>query len=137
MTYNPLKSGAIATFAICTLSAAALIMPASAMAGEKALTTITADYQVKASSNGLINSGVKAFNKGNYAKSVSLNKAAISIRPSRMKTAIAQANLCASYAKLEEMEKAAEACDTALELRPGLEVAKSNQALLKARLAQK
>ena len=137
MTYNPLKSGAIATLAICTLSAAALIMPASAMAGETAPTTITADYQVKSSSDGLIKSGVKAFNKGDYAKSVSLNKAVIGIRPSRMKTAIAQANLCASYAKLEEMEKAAKACDAALALRPALEVAKSNQELLKTRLAQK
>jgi len=54
---------------------------------------------------------------------VALNKAVIRIRPNRMKTAIAQANLCASYAKLEDLELASAACDAALALRPGLDVA--------------
>jgi len=85
----------------------------------------------------LIKSGVKAFKTGDYAKAVALNKAVIRIRPSRMKTAIAQANLCASYAKLEDFELASAACNVALDLRPGLDVAKSNKALLRTRLAQK
>lgn len=139
MTFNPLSPPSFKTLAICTISVAALIMPASAMANETApaATTVTADYQVKSSSNGLIKSGVKAFKKGNYAKAVSLNKAVIGTRPNRQKMAIAQANLCASLAKLEEVEQAVEACDAALKLRPGLDVAKSNRALLKVRLAQK
>lgn len=139
MTFTPIKVGAIATLAICTVTAAALILPASAMAGEAAPAPVVAatDYQVKSSSNGLIKSGVKAFNSGDYAKSVALNKAVIRIRPSRMKTAIAQANLCASYAKLDDIEQASVACDAALALRPELEVAQSNQSLLRTRLAQK
>jgi tetratricopeptide (TPR) repeat protein len=139
MTLNPLKLGVIATLTVATLTTATLILPASAMAGETASAPVAAvtDYQVKSSSNGLIKSGVKAFNSGDYAKSVALNKAVIRIRPSRMKTAIAQANLCASYAKLEDIEQASIACDAALALRPELEVAQSNQALLRTRLAQK
>lgn len=139
MTFDSLNTRPLKTLAICTISAAAFILPASAMAGETAptVTTVAADYQVKSSSNGLIKSGVKAFNKGNFAKAVSLNKAVIRSRPNRTKTAIAQANLCASLAKLDRIEQAAEACDAALELRPGLDVAKSNQALLQVRLAQK
>jgi len=126
MTFNPLKAGAIATFAIGTLTAATLIMPTSAMAGETTPAAVVAatDYQVKSSSNGLIKSGVKAFKSGDYAKSVAMNKAVIRIRPNRMKTAIAQANLCASYAKLDDIERASVACDAALALRPELEVAK-------------
>ena len=80
---------------------------------------------------------MKAFKTGDYAKAVALNKAVIRIRPSRMKTDIAQANLCASYAKLEDFELASAACNVALDLRPGLDVAKSNKALLRTRLAQK
>lgn len=139
MTINSHKSATLKAFAICSMSAAALVIPASAMAGETAPapTTIATDYQVQSSSNSLIKSGVKAFNKGDYAKSISLNKAVISIRPSRVKTAIAHSNLCASYAKLEKMKEAADACETALKIRPGLDVAKANQALLRTRLAQK
>jgi len=139
MTLNPLKTGAVATLAICSLSAAALIFPASAMADETETAPVVAaaDFQVKSSSNSLIKSGVKAFKTGDYAKSVAMNKAVIRIRPSRMKTAIAQTNLCASYAKLGDMEQAASACESALKLRPKLEIAKANQALLRTTLAQK
>lgn len=139
MTFNPLKAGAIATLAICTVSAATLILPTSAMAGENTATpvTVATDFQVKSSSNGLIKSGVKAFNSGDYAKSVAMNKAVIRVRPSRMKTAIAQANLCASYAKLGDTQQAATACEAALKLRPELEIAKANQTLLRTQLAQK
>jgi len=139
MTLIPLKSGVVATAAIFTLSTAMLISPSSAMAGETGTAAVTtaADFQVKSSSYGLIRSGVKAFDRGNYAKSVALNKAVIRIRPNRIKTAIAQSNLCASYGKLGDFEQAATACKAALELRPELEAAKSNQALLKTRLAQK
>lgn len=139
MTFNPLKSGALKAFAICSITAASLILPASAMAGEagEKPVAVATDYQVKSSSNSLIKSGVKAFKNGDYARSVGLNKAVIKIRPSRLKTAIAQANLCASYAKLEKMEQASDACEAALKLRPGLEVAQANQGLLRTRLAQK
>lgn len=139
MTFSPLKLGAIATLACCSLAAATLILPTSAMADETAPVPVAAatDYQVKSSSNSLIKSGVKAYKSGDYAKSVALNKAVIRIRPNRMKTAIAQANLCASYAKLDDIEQASIACDAALALRPELDIAKSNQALLRIRLAQK
>jgi len=138
MTNTTLNLRPVRALAICTISASAFILAASAMAGETGptSTTVIADYQVKSSSNGLIKSGVKAFNNGNYAKAVSLNKAVIGARPSRKKTAIAQANLCASLAKLEKVEAAAKACDAALKLSPGLDIAKSNQALLNVRLAQ-
>jgi len=139
MTFTPLKIGAIATLACCSFAAATFILPASAMADEAAALPVAAatDYQVKSSSNNLIKSGVKAYKSGDYAKSVALNKAVIRIRPSRMKTAIAQANLCASYAKLDDIEQASVACDAALALRPELEIAQSNQAVLRTRLAQK
>ncbi len=139
MTFNPLKSGTLKAFAICSISAATLVLPASALADETGQKPVTAatDYQVKSSSNSLIKSGVKAFKKGDYAKSIGLNQAVIKIRASRMKTAIAQANLCASYAKLNEMKQAAVACDAALKLRPGLEVAQANKALLQKRAARK
>lgn len=139
MTLRHLKIGAITRGGLFTLTAATFFLPASAMAGEKtnAPAASATDYQVKSSSNGLIKSGVKAFKRGDYAKSVALNKAVIRIRPNRMKTAIAQANLCASYAKLDDLELATAACDKALALRPGLDVATVNKALLRTRLAQK
>jgi tetratricopeptide (TPR) repeat protein len=139
MTLKPLKIGAIAIGTVLILTSATVLLPASAMADEVNVAPIASatDYQVKTSSNGLIKSGVKAFKRGDYAKSVALNKAVIRIRPNRMKTAIAQANLCASYAKLDDLELASAACDAALDLRPGLDVAKSNKALLRTRLAQK
>lgn len=139
MTFNPLKTGVIATMALGAFASAAFILPVSAMADDTSSVPVAAatDFQVKSSSNNLIKSGVKAFNKGDFAKSVAMNKAVIRIRPSRLKTAIAQANLCASYAKLDDLEQASKACDAALALRPELEEAKSNQALLRTRLAQK
>lgn len=139
MTFTPLKARVAAIAALGTLSAATLILPVSAMADETETAPIAAasEFQVKSSSNGLIKSGVKAFNRGDYAKSVALNKAVIRIRPSRMKTAIAQTNLCASYAKLGDFVQAETACEAAPNLRPDLETVRSNQALLRTRLVQK
>ena len=143
MAVHAFKSLPSKTFCIVAITLAASVISVSATADDKAPETATtssevaADFQITKASDGLIRSGIKAFNKGNFEKAVSLNKAVIRIRPSRRKTAVAQANLCASLGKLGDMAQAELACEAALNLNPDLETAKSNRNLLRVHLAQK
>lgn len=138
MTFNLVKKGALAALTSLVLGTAALTLPASAMANEGAVETTTpTEFQVVSTSNGLVRDGVKAYKKGDFEKSVALNKAVIRIRPSKRKIAVAQSNLCAGLAMLGNLEQAETACDEALRLRPGFEPAQSNKTLLAIKLAQK
>ena len=129
-------------FAGAALSISALaciaLLPASAMAGEKVNEALsTTEFNVAITSDGIVKSGVRAYERGDYAKSVAMHKAAIRARMSKRKTAVAQSNLCASWAMLGDYVQAEKACDTALELRPDYEPAQVNRELLGVKLAAK
>ena len=131
MTYATLKKAGLATLA--ALAITATLPAASAMAADGQAN----DFVVKSTTDGRIKLGVKAFNKGDFEKSAAYNRQAIRASLSRKKTAIAQSNLCAAYAKLEMMDEAQMACTAALELRPDYAPAQANKAALTIRLAQK
>lgn len=122
--FNSAKAG-LATVAVIGFSA---IMGASALAAD-------GEFTITKTTNPVIQSAVKAYKQGDYDKSARLSRAALKASLSPRRTAIAQSNLCAAYAKLEKFEKAGEACQAALELRPGYAPAEANQAALTVRLA--
>ena len=131
MTYETLKRASLATLAALTITAA--IPTASAMASDIA----TGDFVVQKTTDGRIKLGVKAFNKGDFEKTIRVTRSALARSLSPKKAAIAHSNLCAAYAKLEMLDEAKQACAAALEIRPGYEAAQTNKASLTIRLAQK
>jgi len=138
MTFIHFKTGSFAALSTAVFATAALISPISATAGESDSKTIetATEFEIISAQNKLIRSGVKAFEKGNYAKAVSFNKAAIRIRPNKRKMIVAQSNLCASWAMLEEYEQAETACLAALKLDPAYEPAQANLDLLRVKLTK-
>ena len=130
MTYAILKRTGLAIFAALTLSVT--LPAASAMAAEAQ----TGNFIVSKTTDGLIKLGVKAYKRGDYKRAVKMNEQALRSSLSKRKLAIAQSNLCASYAKLDMMDEAHSACATALELRPDYAPAQNNKAALTIRLVQ-
>jgi len=137
MTYMKTQIANI-TLSAMTLGCVALL-PASAMADEKTAETVTAEssFNVALTTDGVVKSGVKAYRKGDFEKSIALHNAAIRGRMSKRKTAVAQSNICASWAMIGDLSKAEEACEAALELRPDYAPALANMELLNIKLAQK
>lgn len=131
MTYATLKKAGLATLAAIAMTAT--LPAASAVAADAP----SANFVVKSTTDARIKLGVKAFNKGDFERSASYNRQAIKASLSRRKTAIAQSNLCATYAALDMMDDAQTACTAALELRPDYAPAQANKAALTIRLAQK
>jgi len=131
MTYATLKKASLATLAALTLTAT--LPTANAMASDVA----AGNFVVQKTTDGRIKLGVKAFNKGDFEKTVRVTRSALNTSLSPKKAAIAHSNLCAAYAKLEMLTEAQQACAAALELRPGYEAAEANKASLTIRLAQK
>ena len=131
MTYLTLKKAGLATLAALAITAA--LPAASAMAADGP----ASEFVVKSTTDGRIKLGVKAFKKGNFEKSASYSRQALKASLSRKKTAIAQSNLCAAYAKLDMIDEAQTACSAALDLRPDYAPAQANKAALTIRLAQK
>ena len=130
MTYRDLKRAGLVTIAALSFSAA--LPAASAMAAEAPTET----FQVSSTTDGLVKLGVKAYKRGDYERSVKMNEQALRSSLSSRRLAVAQSNLCASYAKLDMMDKAQEACAAALELRPDYAPALANKNALTIRLVQ-
>jgi len=98
----------------------------------------SAQFQVTSTTDGRIKLGVRAFNKGDYAKSIRLNEAALASKLSPKKSAIAYSNICASHGALGHVAKAKEACAAALELRSDYAPAQhNNKALSKVKPTKK
>ena len=133
-------SGAALTLCALTLSAmsAIAILPVSAMADEaKRKTSIEyTEFNVAKATNGSVKLGIKAFHKGDYARSIAMHKSALRKGISSRKAAIVHSNLCASWAKLGDYVQAETACEKALELRPDYAPAKANMNRLIVKLAQ-
>lgn len=139
MTLTKTKTAFIGAALSVSALACIAILPASAMAGETAAEPAAAatEFNVALTTNGILKSGVQAYKRGDYSKSVAMHKAAIRSRMSKRKTAVAQSNLCASWAMLGDYVQAEKACDTALELRPDYGPAQANRELLGVKLAAK
>jgi len=129
MNTQTLKKAALSTLA--ALAMTATLPVASAIATDAP----SADFVVQKTTDGRIKLGVKAFKKGDFEKTIRVTRSALKSSLSPKKAAIAHSNLCAAYAKLEMLNEAAEACATALELRPGYDAAITNKASLTIRLA--
>ncbi|WP_427453112.1 hypothetical protein [Litorimonas sp. WD9-15] len=134
MTLKTRKTALTAALSIMAAGSIAFI-PASAMAADQ--TETTSQFEVATTTDGVVKSGVKAYRKGDYEKAIALHRAAIKGSMSKRKTAVAQSNLCASWAMMGDLEQAEEACDTALDLRPDYKPALANKELLNIKLAQK
>ena len=122
--------------AVAMIATATLLSAASAMAADQTVPA-TDGFEVMTTTNGKVRAAVKAFNKGDFKRSVVFSKSALKSKMSDRRAAIAQSNLCAAYGELGELELASEACDTALDLRPGYAPAIANREALTFRLAQK
>ena len=110
------------------------MVPAVANAGDTA--PASNDFVVKSSTDAMIKLSVKAFNNGEYERSIAYSQRALDSGLSKSRKAVAQNNLCAANAVLGQMDEAAEACNAALELRPEFEPAQTNKAALTVLLAQ-
>ena len=139
MTFTKTKTTVLGASLSAVAIAFTALIPASATAGQdsNAAVTMPTQFEVTRATDGVIKMGVTAFNKGDYAKSVAMNKAAIRSGISKRKKAIAQSNLCASWAMLGDLVQAEKACEAALELRPDYDPAVANMNLLTIKLAQK
>jgi len=122
------------TLAAVSMMAPAMV-PSMAQAGDT--TTNAPHMAVKTTSNAYVKLGVKAYKNGEFDRSIAFHKRALNDGLSKSRRAIAQSNLCASYAAIGDMEAATEACDAALELKPGYELAVANKSALTVLLAQK
>jgi len=81
MTYTTLKRASLATLAALTITAT--LPTASAMAAEAP----TSNFVVKSTTDGRIKLGVKAYKKGNFARSASLHEQALRAALSSKRTA--------------------------------------------------
>jgi len=117
---------------LLTLAAATFMVPGAAIAAD-APTALT----VKTTTNGYVKMSVKAFKKGEYARSIAYSNRALNDGLSKSRRAIVYNNLCAAHAAIDDMESAAQTCDMALELKPGFELAENNKTALTVLLAQK
>ncbi len=120
---------------LLTLTIAAMMIPVGASASD--ITAPSTELTVQSSTDGMIKLGAKAFQKGEFERSIAYHNRALKSGLSKKRKAVAQSNICAANAALGNMEAAREACDAALELRPGFEPAQNNKAALTVMLAQK
>ena len=117
---------------ILAIATVAMLAPTTAFANDAA-----SGLTVKSTSNAYVKMSVKAFNAGEFQSAADYSKRALKDGMSKSRRAIAYSNLCAAEAALGNDEAAAEACASALELRPGYELAEANQSALTVLFAEK
>lgn len=120
---------------LLTITMIALLAPTTAMASD--IADNTANFVVKTTTDGNIKRSVKAFNQGEFERSIAYSKKALDSGLSKRRKAIAQSNLCAALAVTGNMDAANAACTDALALRPDYEPAQLNKSALTIMLAQK
>jgi len=112
-----------------------MMTPAIASAGDAH--PVSADLKVQTSTDYYVKKGAKAFNAGDFDAAIGYSNKALESGLSDKRQAIAYSNICAANAAMNQMDAAAKACETALELRPGYAPAETNKAALTIMLAQK
>jgi len=95
------------------------------------------NYQVVSATDGKIRAGVRAFKKGDLDKAAMFMRSSLKGGMNPKKQAIAQSNLCAIYGTMGESERAADACNKALKLRPSFAPALANNNILQRAYAKK
>lgn len=131
MTFSQ-KTSPLIKKTFLTLAAAAMLAPAAAIAGDA-----PTGFTVKTVNNGYAKISVRAFQDGDFERSAAYSRRALEDGMSKTRRAIVYNNLCAAEAALGNMDAAAQACDKALEMRPGYDIAEANQSALTVLLAQK
>jgi len=81
-------------------------------------------------SNGTILAGIKAFEKGKFAKAAVYQRAAIKSGLSKSRRAAAYTNLCAAQGAAGELEAAMNACEAALAIKPAAWTALNNRGVV-------
>lgn len=122
MNFLPLGKTTIKT-ALATALFAAMATPA--LANDTAL-----QFTVESNATRSIGASATAFNKGEYAKSISFSSYALKQGLKRSRKAAAYSNLCAALGEQAEYELAKEACDRAIETNPKNWRALSNRAVI-------
>ena len=122
--------------AVAMIATATLLSAAGAIAADQTAPA-QAGFETATTTNGKVRLSIKAFKKGDFERSAAFSKSALKSSMSDRRAAIVHTNLCAAYGEMGELEQAAEACDTALELRPDYQPALVNREALTVRLAQK
>lgn len=120
---------------LLTIAALSLMAPAVSASATDASTANV--FTVKTTTDYRVKKAAKAFRKGEFERSIAYSNKALNAGLSSKRKAIAYTNICAAEASLGNMEAAAEACDSALNLRPDYAPAVSNKAALRVMLAQK
>lgn len=127
----------IVKLGVAIIAVAGLSLPAASAMAAEATSPVHATFTVKSAADNHIRSGATEYKKGNYERSIAYSQAALKSSLSPKRAAIAHTNLCAAYANLGDLEKAEDACDQALKLRPNYEAAQANKAALRVQLAAK
>ncbi len=123
--------------AITAIATLTLMSAASAMAADVTTPAQSQNFEIATTTNGKVRLANSAYKDGNYKRSAAFLESALNSKMSKRRAAIAYSNLCASYGQMGELELATEACDTALELRPGYAPAETNREALTVKLVQK
>ena len=129
LTFPPI----FARLALIAMTASGFLLTTATV---QAADTKAASFVSATASDGNIRAGVSAFQKGDYAKAITFQKAALNGRMSPRKAAVAQSNLCAALGAMGEFDLAKEACDEALSLRPNYKPAITNKSALRVELAK-
>lgn len=116
---------------LLSIAAVTMIAPAAAFAADA-----PAGLAVKSTTDVYVKMSVSAYKKGEFQKSADYSRRALKSNMSKKRQAVAYSNLCAAEAALGNTEAAGEACSSALELRPGYELAEANQSALTILLAE-
>jgi len=95
------------------------------------------NYEVIATTDGKIRAGVRAFKQGDLDKAAMFMRSSLKGGMNTKKQAIAQSNLCAIYGAMGESERAANACNKALKLRPNFAPALANNSALQRAYVKK
>lgn len=114
------------------VTVAAMMVPAVSFAADA-----PTGFTVKSTTNSYVKMSVSAYKDGDYERSANFSRRALEDGMSKSRRAIAFNNLCAAEAALGNMDAAAEACMSALELRPNLDIAEANQSALTVLLAER
>ncbi|NNC37056.1 MAG: hypothetical protein HKO02_06350 [Hyphomonadaceae bacterium] len=113
-----------------TLKTAIAAITLAGMTGTAMANDTQLQFSVESNATRSISSAATAFERGDYAKSVSFSKYALKQGLKKSRKTAALSNLCAALGVQAQYDDAMEACNKALELKPDNWRALSNRAVL-------
>ena len=106
------------------------------MRSQNTVSSYSADYKIVSAMDKKIRAGVKAYRNGDLETAAMFMRTSLKDNRSKAEQAKLQSNLCAIYAAMNNTQRAALACDKALELAPHYTPARSNAQALKITFAK-